>query len=220
MKTTCLTLRISRCFTGHLFALAALAFWPHAASAQLLGYEPFDYPAGELLCPEAAIAQRTDADGRYWISGTSATAKSDAAIVADNLSFPGLATSTGGSMTNGSGASQQSNRYVFSPGAGINEGTLYVSFLMRVDHLGATFQGAPNQQGILTGLGYYNAAGTFIQTGLLWVGAGTDSTSYRLGAKRQAASPFTFVQWATDEGGDAHRLFCRRYGARGAGVHL
>lgn len=182
-----------------LTLISSLGLTAFTVGAVPLAYEPFDYPAGELLCPAASTPQRTDTDGRYWISGTSQTTASDAAIVSGSISYPGLATSAGGSMTNGSGASQQSNRYVFGPGT--NAGTVYVSFLMRVDSLGASFQGAPNQQGIITAMGYYNnlTPPTFIQAGLMWIGTnGVDLASFRLGAKKLAATPYSLVQWATN----------------------
>jgi hypothetical protein len=202
MKTSHLTPRLWLACMQPQVLLALFGLLAFPAGAAPLAYEPFNYTVGELLCPLPFVPQRTDADGRYWISGTSQTAASDAAIVSDSLSYPGLAASTGNSMTNGSGTSQQSNRYRFGPG--VNSDTLYVSFLMRVDSLGASFQGAPNQQGIITAMGYYNTLTppTFIQAGLMWMGTnGVDLTSFCLGTKKLAATPYSLVQWATNGAG-------------------
>jgi hypothetical protein len=196
MKNPHLSPRQELTFVKEQILLATCSLVAFSAGAAPLAYESFDYTAGELLCPLPAVAQRTSPEGNYWISGTSATTASDAAIVSGSLTYPGFAASSGNSMTNGSGTSQQSNRYVFN--TGVSNDTLYASFLMRIDRLGATFTGAPANQSLITAMGYYNALGTFIQASHLWVGTnGTDLTSFSLGTAKLASGQ-NIVQWAKD----------------------
>src|SRR5262245_45680825 len=136
-----------------LYLSLASTLFAISAIGTPIAYEPFSYNVGELLCPLPATPQRISSESNYWISGTSASLVSDAAVVSGSLSYPGLAASTGNSVTNGSATTptQQSSRYVFN--TTISNDTLYVSYLMRIDSLGATFQGAPGQQGLITAMG-------------------------------------------------------------------
>lgn len=111
------------------FTYVALAI---PATAQIV-YEPFNYTPGALLS-----AQVLGAGQSYVISGSGTD---DARINSGNLSVSGLLASTGNSVTNG-GAGRGDR---LSLGQTINSGTLYFSYALRIDSLGATFNGtAPN----------------------------------------------------------------------------
>ncbi len=100
-------------------------------------YEPFDYP--NIGGP---VSSNTPAN---WVTG--GTGANDLNVTSGNLSYVGLATSIGNSVTNG-GAGLGVRRLF---GTNLNSGTLYVSALFRINDLGyGTWTGASAQVGALT----------------------------------------------------------------------
>jgi hypothetical protein len=179
MKKSFLTPRQPLESVKRLILLAALLPLAIPAAAQPIAYEPFDYPPGELLCPLPAVPQREFPDGHFWISGTSLTIPSDAAIVAGNLTVPGLAPPSGNSFTNGGAG--QSPRFVIN--TRLTNGTVYASYAMRIDKMGDSFIGEnPN---FIVSLCFNNAQGTLIQYCNLLVNInGVDQTSFSLGVRQ------------------------------------
>ena len=147
------------------------------ARGQALVYEPFDYPVGQLLTGQTTTA------GQGWINGGSGT--DDAAIVPGGLTIPGLATPLGNCLTNGGAG--PGNRILFN--TALSSGTVYYSFALRVDKLGASFAGGTS---FITSLGY-EPVSTLIQQAQLFVrtnpaGAG----GYVLGITKTDSSAILF----------------------------
>lgn len=128
-------------------------------SNALLLYEPFDYT--NLGGP---VSSNTPAN---WTYGGSPP--NDLSVVGGNLSFPGLAWSTGNSVTNG-GAGLGVRR-AFGPG--VNNGVLFFSALFRI-----------NQPGFGAWLGTASQVGAF---------TATDTNSFRLAVMMKSNSPNGYV---------------------------
>jgi hypothetical protein len=140
-------------------------------------YEPFNYNVGE------GLTGKSPGTGMLWNTNGSGD---DTTIVAGNLSYPGLANPTGNSMTNGgSGAAER-----LALGQQINRGSLYYSFLMRVDSLGA-----------------FNSAGNFVaafvnqaadvQDARFELRLNGDGTGYQIGVNKTSKS--TAFAWDTTD---------------------
>jgi hypothetical protein len=138
-------------FTSMTSAPATLAVVTQPA--QLILYEPFDYTN-----LGAAVSDNTPAN---WTFG--GTGANDLIVTAGNLSYPGLASPIGNSVTNG-GAGLGVRR---SMGSTVNSGVLYFSALFRINDLGTTWNGAASQVGAL---------------------AATDNVSFRLAVMVQASA--------------------------------
>jgi len=95
-------------------------------TATLLVYEPFNYPAGDSLNGKTLNGAQT-----WSLNGTG----DDTFIVPNSLSLAGLAAPSAQSITNGgAGAAVR-----LALGASVSGGTLYYSFPMRIDEVGAAF---------------------------------------------------------------------------------
>jgi hypothetical protein len=102
---------------------AILAFTNPPPPVVVHVYEPFNYNVGE------GLTGKSPGTGLLWNTNGSGD---DTTVVSGNLSYTGLANPTGNSITNGgSGAAER-----LALGQQINSGSLYYSFLMRVDALG------------------------------------------------------------------------------------
>jgi autotransporter-associated beta strand protein len=136
----------------YLFAIAALWCWPSSASAINLIYEPFDYTAGADLLGQrntsvgttAGTAVQTDTSiGNLWLRGAPAATPADTVdIVNGSLAGPSaLKASVGNALTITDTASDSgaADRLAFradaTSAANITSGTVYYSFLLRVDNL-------------------------------------------------------------------------------------
>lgn len=140
-------------------------------------YEPFNYNVGEGLTGKSPGA------GMIWNTNGSGD---DTTIVAGNLSYTGLANSTGNSITNGgSGAAER-----LALGQQINRGPLFYSFLMRVDALGA-FNSSANFIAA-----FVNQAAD-VQDARLVVRLNGDGTGYQIGANKTSKS--TAYIWDTTD---------------------
>lgn len=104
---------------------------------QLIFYEPFDY--ANIGGP---VSSNTPAN---WTYG--GNPPNDLSVVSGNLSYPGLETAVGNSVSNG-GAGLGVRRLF---GSNVNSGALYFSVLLRINHLGyGVWNGAASQVGALT----------------------------------------------------------------------
>ena len=156
---------------------AAILLMASSVLALPLVYEPFDYPAGQLL------TGRTNAAGQGWINGGSGV--DDATIVPGNLAIPGLATPAGNCLTNG--GTGPGNRILFN--TTLNSGTVYYSFALRVDRLGANFTGGTS---FIASLGY-DSAGTLVQQAQLYIRTNsTGAGGYVLGITKTDGSAIVF----------------------------
>jgi hypothetical protein len=142
-----------------------------------LVYEPFDYPAGQLLTGQ------TNAAGQGWINGGSGA--DDATIVAGGLAIPGLAAPRGNCLTNGGAG--PGNRILFN--TTLNSGSVYYSFALRVDKLGTNFAGGTS---FIASLGY-EPSGTLIQEAQLFVRTNSAGTGgYVLGITKTDGTSIVF----------------------------
>jgi len=130
--------RLLICFTSAVFIV--LSPW---AQAELLLYEPFDYPAGDRLggsgtSPIGKVAP----NGQTWIIRSPATIlpyeeARDVLITPGNLSYPGLAPSVGNSVrygTNAAVATTTNTLYTTAidlPGDPVTSGNVYYSMIVR-----------------------------------------------------------------------------------------
>lgn len=157
---------------------AALLLLAAAARGQPLVYEPFNYPAGQLLTGQSNAA------GQGWINGGSGV--DDASIVAGNISIPGLAAPRGNSLTNGGAG--PGNRILFNTTLG--SGTVYYSFALRVDKLGSSFAGGTS---FIASLGC-DSAGTLVQEAQLYVRTNSTGTGgHVLGITKTDGSAIVFT---------------------------
>ncbi len=100
-------------------------------------YEPFDYTN-----VGGPVSSNSPANWAYGGTGTN-----DLNVTSGSLSYPGLATSVGNSVTNG-GAGLGVRRLF---GTNLSSGKVYVSGLLRINNLGyGTWNGAAAQVGALT----------------------------------------------------------------------
>lgn len=121
-----MTQRPNRITVGALSLLLALAGFLDAPSARaaLLFYDGFTYPAGETL---GTSSSTTD-----WEN-----AKSNITIAEDSLNYGGLQSSTGNRVNvNGGTSNLDGVRTVAGAWASQTNGTLYVSFLLKLDGSG------------------------------------------------------------------------------------
>jgi Immunoglobulin I-set domain len=121
-------------FTSTTSASAMLEVMTQTGS--LILYEPFDY--ANIGGPVS------DNMPTNWAFG--GTGANDLSVVAENLSFAGLAASVGYSVANG-GAGLGVRRLF---GSTINSGVLYFSALFRMNDIGTTWNGNASQVGALT----------------------------------------------------------------------
>jgi hypothetical protein len=148
-------------------------------------YEPFAYNVGEGLTGKSPGA------GLLW--NTNGTGD-DTTIVADNLTYTGLASPAGNAITNGgSGAAER-----LALGQQINRGPLYYSFLMRVDALGAFNTSA----GFIAA--FVNQAAD-VQDARLAIRLNGDGTGYQLGVNKTSKS--TGYAWDTTDHFPGETLF-------------
>lgn len=156
---------------------AVLAFTNPPPAIVLHVYEPFNYNVGE------GLTGKSPGTGMIWNTNGSGD---DTTIVAGNLSYTGFGNQIGNSITNGgSGAAER-----LSLGQQINRGSLYYSFLLRVDSLGA-----------------FNSGGNFIaafinqaadvQDARFVVRLNGDATGYQIGVNKTSKS--TAYAWDTTD---------------------
>jgi hypothetical protein len=131
----------------------------NASTNQVILYEPFNY--SNIGMP---VSSNTPANWTFNGSGAN-----DLSIAAGNLSYPGLASSSGNSVTNGGPG--LGVRRLF--GSSVNNGALYFSGLFRINNLG---------------YGLWNGAAA--QVGAL---AATDNTTFRLAVMVKSNSPSGYV---------------------------
>jgi hypothetical protein len=110
-----------------------------SARANLLFYDGFNYSAGEALGTTASGATgQTNTDYNVtWIgrqTGTSPAPANDSLITSGNLSYSGLAASTGNSVSMGRNATSTAlaTDSIPLPGGAVTSGTLYYSMLIQV----------------------------------------------------------------------------------------
>jgi hypothetical protein len=137
---------------AYLFAFTALWFWSSSSLAINLIYEPFDYTAGADLLGQrntsvgttAGTAVQTDTSiGNLWLRGAPVATPADTEdIVNGSLAGPSaLKASVGNalSITDTASNSGAADRLAFRTDAtsasNITSGTIYYSFLLRVDNL-------------------------------------------------------------------------------------
>jgi hypothetical protein len=130
-------------------------------SSQPFFYEPFDY--SNIGGP---VSSNTPANWTFGGTGTN-----DLNITSGSLSYPGLQSSIGNSVTNG-GVGLGVRRLF---GTNINSGTIYFSALFRMNNLG---------------YGTWTAAGTATQVGALMA---TDNTTARLAIMIKSNSPTGYI---------------------------
>ena len=139
----------------------------------LILYEPFDYSniGGQ-------VGSNTPANWTYNGSGTN-----DLNVTSGNLTYPGLRSSVGNSVTNG-GVGLGVRRL---SGTGISNGVVYFSALFRINDPGyGIWNGAPSQVGALTA---------------------TDNTSFRLAVMAQLSSPTNYIVGVQKGGSGATTTF-------------
>ncbi len=142
-----------------LLVTAALGFMMVQAHPGVILYEPFDY--SNIAGP---VSSNTPANWTYGGSGAN-----DLSVVSGSLSYPGLMTSIGNSVTNG-GAGLGVRRLF---GSSVSSGTLYFSALFQITSaFGTGWNGASSQVGALTA---------------------SDNTSFRLGVMVKSNSPSGYV---------------------------
>lgn len=122
-----------------LFLLVSLLTAP--ASATLIVYEPFDYAVGNLAGNVNPSNSQTWQDRRASTITASTTLQTQ--VVAGSLSYPGLAASTGGSVTYGTSVANTNattgNQNGFNSSlklgaaTAINTGSVYYSFLVTLN---------------------------------------------------------------------------------------
>jgi hypothetical protein len=145
-------------FVNVTSALATLTVVSNTPGALLL-YEPFAYTN-----VGGPVSSNTPANWTYGGSGAN-----DLSVVSGSLSWPGLATSVGHSVTNGGNG--LGVRRLFVPG--INTGMLYFSALFRINHSGyGAWNGAASLAGALTA---------------------TDNTGFRLGVILRSNTPSSYL---------------------------
>ena len=127
------------------------------SSASIL-YEPFDYS-------NVGSPVSSNAPANWAFNGSN---PNDLNVSDGNLSYSGLATSVGNSVTNG-GAGLGVRRLF---GAGISSGNLYFSGLFRVNDIGTQWSGATAQVGALTA---------------------TDNTNFRLAVMAALTTPTNYI---------------------------
>jgi hypothetical protein len=126
---------------------------------QVILYEPFNY--SNIGAP---VSSNTPANWTFNGSGGN-----DLNVASGSLSYPGLPTSIGNSVTNG-GAGLGVRRLF---GSSVNNGTLYFSALFRINNLGyGSWNGVAAQVGALTA---------------------TDNTTFRLAVMVKSNSPSGYV---------------------------
>jgi hypothetical protein len=122
---------------------------------QVILYEPFNY--ANIGAPVSS-----NTPGNWTFNGSGGN---DLSVASGSLSYPGLATSTGNSVTNGGPG--LGVRRLF--GSSVNSGALYFSALFRINNLGyGSWNGASAQVGALTA---------------------TDNTTFRLAVMVKSNSP-------------------------------
>jgi signal transduction histidine kinase len=134
MLSTGLTHRIWRGNSSARLLVAFAVFLSlQVAWADLLFYEGFNYPAGEKLADPSSITTWENPKTQFTIAGGS-------------LDYPGLETSAGNRLSVQSGSpSLDSVRTVTGAWKEQSRGTLYISFLLRVEsgaEIGSTDEGA------------------------------------------------------------------------------
>lgn len=179
-------------------SLAALAVLSTAAISQasLLVYDGFDYPAGQAL-----LGQTNPGTGGNWLRAGS-TNFADLTTVSGSLPVPpALGSTTGGALSitgnenGGSGENGTAARLAL-PSA-VNSGTVYYSFVMRVDSLagsnnniGAFFVGLNNTSTSSTGAP--NVVGTRLQ---MRIDPG-NANDYDLGIFANHAATASATSWS------------------------
>ena len=120
------------------------SFWSSTASAVNLIYEPFDYTSGAALLGQTNTSGGTTAGtaSNSWLrAAPAATPANSINIASGSLTGPSeLKTSTGNSLsildgTNSGAADRLAFRSTTGAGDNITSGTIYYSFLLRVDSL-------------------------------------------------------------------------------------
>ncbi len=140
--------KVTRVALFSVIVLGAISALNTAAQAQLLVYDPFDYPAGDRLgggSLDNSLLGKTAPTGQRWIvrspvGVTGYTAANDTQVTAGNLSYAGLATSTGNSVRYGSSITNGDGLYtnaIALPNA-INSGSVYYSMIVRFNGVIAT----------------------------------------------------------------------------------
>lgn len=142
-------------------------------SGPLFLYEPFDYTN-----VSGPVSSNTPSNWTYGGSNPN-----DLSVVSGSLNFPGLATSTGNSVTNG--GSGLGVRRLF--GTNLNSGKIYFSALFRINNLGfGSWNGAASTLGALTA---------------------NDNTSFRLAVQVKSNSPAGYVIGVRKSGAGANTTF-------------
>ena len=163
--------RVTRCRTALYCATVLLIAL--CVRAQPLVYEPFNYPAGQLL------TGLTNAAGQGWINGGSGV--DDATIATGGLTIPGLPAPRGNCLTNG--GTGPGNRLLFN--TALSRGAVFFSFALRVDKLGTNFTGGTS---FIASLGSQPAS-TLIQVAQLYVRTNSAGTGgYVLGITKTDGS--------------------------------
>ena len=154
-------------------ASAILTVVPTNPPSSLLLYEPFDYP--NIGGP---VSSNTPAN---WVFGGSGA--NDLNVANGSLTYPGLVTSVGNSVTNG-GAGLGVRRLL---GTNISSGKIYFSALFRINNLGfGSWNGQLSSMGALTA---------------------TDNTSFRVQVVIQSNSPNGYVIGTQKSGTGATATF-------------
>ncbi len=128
-----------------LASITSAAFVVMVASVQadLLMYEPFDYPAGDRLGGSGTSPLgKTNANGQQWITRSPANGGTydparDTLITSGNLSYPGLATSIGNSVRYGSNGLPSVAFYtdaIAIPGSPYTTGSVYYSMIVKINN--------------------------------------------------------------------------------------
>lgn len=167
-------------------------------------YDPFNYTIG------ANLDGLSPATGFTWFKGTNgATATVDATIDSENLSYSGLAASTGNSvlLTNSSSSTAVVDRIAVKTPIPpvVNTGTLYYSLLLKVRDIGNLANATPTGGAFIAGFNNSVAANT--STNLSRAGARlqfgkdlSDATKFNIGVRtdNDAANPST-ITWGTQK---------------------
>ena len=152
----------------------------------LINYEPFDYAPDQLL---------TVANPNYVLNGS----VDDTRVATGSLTVPGLAASSGNSITNGgSGAAVR-----LPLAANISSGSLYYSVIMRVDSVGTAFTSTASLIA-----SFANSTNTGMQFARLIPRTNTIPGQFNLGVYKTGSAP---VVWATNNFVEGQTIFivCR-----------
>jgi hypothetical protein len=174
-----------------------------------IAYDPFA-PAATTYAPGTAVYGQTNATGSYWSSA--GPAGTNISIVTNNLSVPGLATSTGGAIQFGV-ANGPSAR--FNLPDNVTGGTTYYSLAFQVTDLGALGtgggffaafnNGSGNQAGTPSVIGagvQTRLSGSGFNVGLKKAGGGSlfDTVVHAVGETLFVVGSYTFnTNSATDD---------------------